>query len=134
MNDDFNTAEALAVLFELAHETNRARINDMEKAAGMAAMLKNLGEVLGLLQDDPDVVLKRQIKGAAPSSTDNAPKHEITTDLISEKEIENLIIQRNSARAAKDWAAADRVRDELMAKGIILEDGATGTTWRRQQH
>jgi cysteinyl-tRNA synthetase len=134
MNDDFNTAEALAVLFDLAHEINKVRINDKKKAAAMGTTLKHLGEVLGLLQDDPDAVLKRQVKGTAPLSTDNALKHEITTDLTSEKEIEKLIIQRNTARAAKDWATADRIRDQLIAKGIILEDGAAGTTWRRQQH
>jgi cysteinyl-tRNA synthetase len=139
MNDDFNTAEALALLFDLAHEINRVRGGDMEKAAGMAANLKSLGEVLGILQDDPEVVLKRQVivgptLGTDLPLTDKVPQPEIANDLISEKKIEKLIKQRNAARATKQWVAADEIREELKAKGVILEDGASGTTWRRQQH
>jgi cysteinyl-tRNA synthetase len=118
MNDDFNTAEAIAVLFDLAREVNRARSGDPEEAASLAGVLKELGGVLGLLQADPEDFLK----GAAFSAADE----------LSEAEIENLIQQRLHARKDKNWAEADRIRNELKEKGIVLEDGAGGTTWRRE--
>lgn len=114
MDDDFNTPEALAVLFDLAGAVNRAREQD-EPAADLAATLRELGECLGLLQDDPDGFLKG---GAISAGPDDA-------------EIESLIAARRAARAAKNWAESDRIRDVLKAQGVILEDGAQGTTWRR---
>ena len=77
-------------------------------------MNKGLGGILGMLQSDPDTYLK----GGQGDDDESA-------------EIEALIKQRNDARAAKDWAAADAARDALTAKGIVLEDGAGGTTWRK---
>jgi cysteinyl-tRNA synthetase len=118
MNDDFNTAEAIAVLFDLAREVNRTRSGNPEEAASLAGVLKELGGVLGLLQADPEDFLK----GAAFSAADE----------LSEAEIETLIQQRLHARKNKNWAEADRIRNELKEKGIVLEDGAGGTTWRRE--
>jgi len=116
MDDDFNTAEALAVLFELANQLNKAKAeNDQAQAAQLAGQLKYLGGVLGLLQDDPDAFLK----GGAEE------------DGLGDNEIDALIEQRTAAKQEKNWAEADRIRDELQAQGIILEDGASGTTWRR---
>jgi cysteinyl-tRNA synthetase len=116
MNDDFNTTEALSVFFELARDANRARDegND-DEAAKYAAILKKLGGVLGVLQQDPDVFLK-----ASSSSED-----------LSGGDIDQLIQGRKQARADKNWAEADRIRAELDAKGIVLEDKAGQTTWRR---
>ncbi|MBI3771402.1 MAG: cysteine--tRNA ligase [Gammaproteobacteria bacterium] len=116
MEDDFNTPEAMAVLFDLANALNRAKVeqNNVE-IARLAGALKYLGGVLGLLQDDADVFLKGGVSNGG----------------LSDAEIEALIQQRLDARKAKNWAEADRVRNELQAKGIILEDGAGGTTWRR---
>jgi len=115
MDDDFNTPEALAAMFELVREINKVRIGDEKKAAHMAAELKRMGSILGILQDDPEQWLRGE-----------------NTEGLSDEEIETLIQQRLDARAGKNWAEADRIRDELKSKGIVLEDGAGGTTWRRE--
>ena len=109
MDDDFNTPQALAVLFDLAHAINTAPENDK---ATLRGELKKLGGILGLLQHDPETWLR------GDASDDDA-------------HIEQLIDARNAARKARDFAAADRIRDELLASGVILEDGPTGTSWRR---
>jgi cysteinyl-tRNA synthetase len=116
MDDDFNTPEAVAVLFELAREINRARDTDTGRANRLAGRMKRLAGVLGLLQAEPDAFL-RESAGAVDGLTD--------------AQIEALIADRIAARKAKDWAEADRIRDELEAQGILLEDGAEGTRWRR---
>lgn len=109
MNDDFNTPEALAVLFDLAGEVNRT------KDARMAAQLRGLGAVLGLLQRSPNDFLQ----GGGG------------TNLPDPEEIESLITQRQAAKLAKDYATADRIRQELLAVGVVLEDGPKGTSWRQ---
>lgn len=113
MDDDFNTPGALAVLFELAREINKLKTEDQRKANVLASRLKQLAGVLGLLEQDPEAFLQG-----------NAADDEVS-------KIEALIKQRNDARAAKDWAAADAARDALKAMGVVLEDGAGGTTWRK---
>jgi len=117
MQDDFNTPEALAVLFEMAREVNRLREADQAAAAALAAELKGLGAILGILQDEPEHYLR---------GGDAAAK-----DGLSDDAIEELIQARNQARAAKNWTEADRIREELQSAGIILEDTAGGTDWRR---
>lgn len=113
MDDDFNTALALPVLFELARDINKEKDTDSVKAAELAGLLIHLGEVLGILQGDAEAFLQ-----AGGSDDDVA-------------EIEALITSRNAARAAKDWAAADAARAALTAKGIIVEDKNGVTSWRR---
>lgn len=115
MDDDFNTPEAFAVLFELARDINRAREEGEAAAATLAAGLRELGGVLGVLQQDPDVFLRGDAE----------------VDL-SDTDISELIVRRNQARENKDWAEADRIRDTLQAHRIVLEDSAGTTTWRRQ--
>jgi len=108
MDEDFGTPEAMAVLFELATEVNKTG------SAQTAGLLKALGGCLGLLQDDPEKFLK------AGSSLD-------------ETAIRSLIEQRAAAKQAKNFAEADRVRNQLLAQGIVLKDSPTGTTWEAAQ-
>lgn len=112
MDDDFNTPEAYSALFDLAREVNRLKGEDMAAANGMAAELRKLANVLGLLQQEPEQFLQG---GAQVDDGEVA-------------EIEALIKQRNEARAAKDWALADAARDRLNEMNIVLEDGPQGTT------
>ena len=116
MDDDFNTPEALAVLFDLAREVNRLRRESDAVAAPLGAELRRLGGILGILQDDPEAYLRGGEGGA---------------EGLSDAAIEGLIAQRLAARKAKNWAQADRIREELKGKGVLLEDGPGGTTWRR---
>ena len=116
MDDDFNTPEAYSALFDLAREVNRLKGEDMAAASGMAAELRKLANVLGLLLQEPEQFLQG---GAQVDDGEMA-------------EIEALIKQRNEARAAKDWALADAARDRLNEMNIVLEDGPQGTTWRRK--
>lgn len=113
MDDDFNSPEACAVLFEMAREINRLRDSDLQEAACLAARLKELAGVLGVLQMDPDSFLQAGAEGRVDAA-----------------EVEALIAARIQARADKDWAESDRIRDQLTAMGVVLEDGKGGTTWR----
>jgi len=134
MDDDFNTAEALAVLFDLAREINRVHESDRKAAAGLAALLVKLGGVLGLLQADPDDYLKGFVVQAKTDhiSVESHPATIVIGDNLTDQEIDELIDKRAQARKEKNWAESDRIRDQLQEAGIILEDGAQGTTWRRQ--
>jgi cysteinyl-tRNA synthetase len=116
MDDDFNTPEALAALFELTREINRVRGEGEGQAAELAALLRELGGILGILQDDPEAYLRGGAGG---------------DDGLSDQAIDEMIRQRQEAKAAKEWAEADRIRDELKARGVVLEDSPQGTTWRR---
>ncbi len=116
MDDDFNTAGAVSVLFELARALNQAkRVND-PIAPLLARGLIELAEVLGILQDNPDVFLK------SGAGAEYGP---------TEEEIEQYIELRNQARTNKDWAESDRIRDLLKEQGVILNDSREGTTWQR---
>ncbi|MFO7578898.1 MAG: cysteine--tRNA ligase [Nitrosomonas halophila] len=112
MNDDFNTPEAIAVLFDLSGEANRS--GDPR----YASLLMTLGGILGLLQQPPHRYLQHETHSQGGQYT--------------EAEIEHLIQQRLQARKAKNFAEADALRAQLAEAGIILEDGSAGTTWRRQ--
>jgi cysteinyl-tRNA synthetase len=124
MDDDFNTPEALAVLFDLSRELNRAKEHNPDQAPGLAAVLRQLGGVLGLLQSDPEVFLR----SGAPSEVSKQ-----VVLLYNLGPIEELIEQRAQARSRKDWVEADRIRAELKSQGVVLEDRPDGTTeWRRE--
>lgn len=109
MQDDFNTPIALSVLFDLAREINKTH------NPTLARTLKSLGQLLGLLEADPETFFQQQAKN----------------DMISPEEVEKLISLRNDARAQKNWIEADRIRQELESKGVLIEDNPTGTRWKR---
>lgn len=108
MDDDFNTPEALAVLFELANEVNKT------KSSQTASLLKALAEVIGLLQRAPNAYLQAD-----------------TNIANGELDIDAMIVARNAAKLAKNYAEADEIRKTLTQAGVILEDTPQGTTWRR---
>ncbi len=112
MDDDFNTPEAIAVLFELIREINRLRETDMAQAAQFGVLLKNLCQILGIAQQPPGAFL--QSDGTVDAAA-----------------VEALIGQRNQARKNKDWAASDRIRNQLTEMGVTLEDSSQGTLWRK---
>jgi cysteinyl-tRNA synthetase len=114
LNDDLNTPKALASLFDLARQANTAT-DDAEKSRIKGELVASAG-LMGLLQQDPESWF------AGETSGDDGPDAE---------RIERLIEARQNAKAAKDYAEADRIRDELAAANIVLEDGPAGTTWRR---
>jgi cysteinyl-tRNA synthetase len=119
MDDDFNTPEAIAALQGLATEINRAKgANDWGKASALAAELKKLGGVLGVLYLQPEEFLRTSTSG--------------TKSGLADADVERLIAERRAARAGKNFKESDRIREELTKAGIILEDKPDGTTtWRR---
>ncbi|MEP3351296.1 MAG: cysteine--tRNA ligase [Marinomonas sp.] len=115
MRDDFNTPVAVSVLFELVRELNKMKTEDAGKAASLAAELRFLAELLGLLYQDPEYFLQ--------NST--------VSEGLSEADIQSLIDQRAQARKDKNFARSDEIRDELASQGIELLDSREGTTWTR---
>ena len=112
LEDDLNTPRALAEFFALAKSLNK--LTDEDEKRQLAATMYAAGDLMGLLQSDPEDWFAGDVDGE-----------------MSAAEIEELIAKRNAARAARDFATADEVRDQLAAAGIQIEDGAGGTTWRR---
>jgi cysteinyl-tRNA synthetase len=113
MDDDFNTAQAVAVLFEMAAELNRG------PTQALAAQMRALGGLLGLLQREPDEFLKGGLAAAQAGALDDAM-------------IARQIEARTAAKARRDYAEADRIRQDLLQQGVVLEDGPGGTIWRRR--
>ena len=120
MDDDFNTPEAMAVLFDLANEVNKS------KSLELASLLKNLGNVLGLLQRDASEFLQGIIQTASIQLESGE-----ANKIIDSNSIDIKILARIAAKKAKNFAEADRIRKELAEFGVVLEDTPQGTTWRR---
>jgi cysteinyl-tRNA synthetase len=114
MDDDFNTPVALSILFDIARELNKVRTQDLKQAEALGGLLKTLASSLGLLYQDPEIFLQSAIQTEVDVQT-----------------IQALIQAREEARKTKQWAEADRVRDQLTGLGVVLEDTATGTLWRK---
>ncbi len=118
MNDDFNTPVALSVLFDLARELNKAKTEQSAQTQTLAYSLHSLASVLGILQDDAEEFLKGG---------------EVASSGLSNEEIELQIQARLDAKAAKNWAEADQIRESLKQEGVILEDmPGNKTSWRRE--
>ncbi len=133
MDDDFNTSEALAVLFDLAREINRLRVDDEAAAAGLGTSLRRLGGLLGVLQHDPEAFLRNSpVIGTMNVVLQGVTANIYGTVIIPDIRIEELITERTAARKTKNWTEADRIRTLLQEAGILLEDTAKGTTWRRE--
>lgn len=115
MNDDFNMPVAFSVLFDVAKDLNKT--SDASESKNLAGVLKKLGAILGILQMNPSSYLQGNVSGEAGD------------DFAAQ--VEALIEQRNTARANKDWPAADAARDGLNELGVVLEDGPEGTSWRK---
>ncbi|WP_319547551.1 cysteine--tRNA ligase [Desulfogranum marinum] len=125
MDNDFNTAQALGLLFDAVKTLNKVlraaggqvATDDYNLLTTTAATIKQLGEVVGILQHDPVEVMQQK-------------KEQLLAAIeLTEEEITHLIEKRNQARANKDWATSDEVRDTLLASNIVLKDGPDGTTW-----
>ena len=112
LEDDLNTPRAMAEFFGLAKTLNKE--TDASEQEKLAAAMVATGDLLGLLQNDPEAWFAGHVEGE-----------------LSAEDINAIIDKRNAARAAKDFAAADTFRDELAAAGVQIEDGPEGTTWRR---
>ena len=114
MDDDFNTRKGVTVLHEIAGEINKLEHKSTVEAANLAKTLIQLGKALGLMQSSPHEFLRVSVANKS----------------VSTEEIEKLVEERVQAKIKKDYAEADRIRDYLSEKGVLLEDGAKGTTWR----
>ncbi len=126
LEDDLNTPMALAVLFELAHAANTSKSAD--ERSRIKAQLVAAGALMGLLQGTPDAWFKGVGAGAAHGKNSATAAG---ASGILESEIDRLIVARAAARTAKNFAEGDRIRDELAARGILIEDSAQGTRWKR---
>jgi cysteinyl-tRNA synthetase len=116
MDDDFNTPEAFSVLFEMVKEINKNKEIDSGLANQLGALLVRLANLLGILQSTPEEFLRSNIAIE-----------------VDEQEIDQLIAARKQARADKDWARADEIRDQLAAMKVVVEDGADGSGWRAER-
>jgi len=118
MDDDFNTAEVMGVLFDMVSEINRQKAEDPDYANQLGALLVRLGDVLGILQSEPETFLRRGSDG----------------EQLDADEVDRLVAARDQARADKDWARADEIRDQLAAMNVVVEDKAGASTWRVERH
>jgi cysteinyl-tRNA synthetase len=116
LRDDFNTANAIAVLFDLARDINREKADNSVGANALASLLRYLAGIIGLLQADAEQYLKSKTSDGSG---------------FSDEIIESMVQRRLNARGNKDWTEADRIRDELVDAGVLIEDSAEGTRWRR---
>ncbi len=125
MDDDFNTPGAIAALQSAARALNVAKAGgDHERARSLAAEIRHLGGIIGLLEMAPEAWLGTRSELVAGGDDGS--------EALDGAEIDRLVQARIEARRARDFTESDRIRDRLAAAGIILEDGPAGTTWRRK--
>ncbi len=116
MDDDFNTREAISVLFEMAREVNRLKRDTNPQASVLASQMRSLGNILGLLELDPQL----HLKGEAGEGD------------LADAYIDVLVTKRNQAKIDRDFALSDQIRDQLKGAGIVVEDSKEGTRWKRE--
>ena len=116
MDDDFNTREAISVLFKMAREVNRLKRDTDPQAAMLASQMRGLGNILGLLELDPQAYLK----GEAGEGD------------LADANVDALVVQRQQAKLDRNFALSDQIRDQLKVAGIVLEDSKEGTVWKRE--
>ena len=116
MDDDFNTREAISVLFEMAREVNRLKRDGDPQAAALASQMRGLGNILGLLELDPHAYLR----GEAGEGD------------LADADIDALVAQRHQAKIDRNFALSDQIRDQLKDAGVVLEDSKKGTGWKRE--
>ena len=116
MDDDFNTREAISVLFEMAREVNRLKRDTDPQAAVLASQMRGLGNILGLLELDPQAYLR----GEAGEGD------------LADANVDALVVQRQQAKLDRNFALSDQIRDQLKVVGIVLEDSKEGTVWKRE--
>ena len=116
MDDDFNTREAISVLFKMAREVNRLKRDTDPQAAVLASQMRGLGNILGLLELDPQAYLK----GEAGEGD------------LADANVDALVVQRQQAKSDRNFALSDQIRDQLKVAGIVLEDSKEGTVWKRE--
>jgi cysteinyl-tRNA synthetase len=116
MDDDFNTREAISVLFEMAREVNRLKRDANPQASVLASQMRSLGNILGLLELDPHT----HLQGEAGEGD------------LADADIDVLVTQRNQAKTDRDFALSDQIRDQLKDAGVVLEDSKEGTRWKRE--
>ena len=116
MDDDFNTREAISVLFEMAREVNRLKRDTDPQAAVLASQMRGLGNILGLLELNPQAYLK----GEAGEGD------------LADANVDALVVQRQQAKLDRNFAISDQIRDQLKVAGIVLEDSKEGTVWKRE--
>ncbi|HEB28302.1 MAG TPA: cysteine--tRNA ligase [Porticoccus sp.] len=119
MNDDFNSREALAVMYDLVREINTVAKTDIKQAEELVAELKAMGAVLDILGTDPEAFMQ------GSSLVDSA-------NSLEAEQVEALIADRVAAKKSRDFSRADEIREELLSQGVVLEDSRDGTTWRRE--
>ena len=113
MDDDFNTPEALSVLFQIIAEINRIRETNFNLACQLGKLILRLGNYLGILYSSPDQFLMGEGISA-----------------VNKDQIEKLIVERERARADKNWQRADEIRDQLINMRVVVEDSTSGSSWR----
>ena len=116
MDDDFNTREAISVLFKMAREVNRLKRDTDPQAAVLASKMRGLGNILGLLELDPQAYLR----GEAGEGD------------LADANVDALVVQRQQAKSDRNFALSDQIRDQLKVAGIVLEDSKEGTVWKRE--
>jgi cysteinyl-tRNA synthetase len=116
MDDDFNTREAIVILFEMAREVNRLKRDADPQAAVLASQMRGLGNILGLLELNPQAYLR----GEAGEGD------------VTDADIDVLVQQRHQAKLDRNFALSDQIRDQLKAMGVVLEDSKEGTGWKRE--